>query len=400
MQELGELAPRHVQPATLQILKQIWKNKQMPPRVQTFGWRFLRRAIPTGARAGKYSSHISKLCARCSIEEDDIHLFFTCPFSKAAWFSAPWFIRSEYITANCSSLTQIILNLLNMNHPYASLSNILNFMWCIWKSRNDNLFNRKAGAPYQVHQMAQAIKNNMEMLNSPRAPSQVQLQPRDTSLQDLSCEMQLSDYAHRTTVDILPDHGDTLKSDLLIPGTKIYSDATWKTKKAPGRADITSSGIGIFCQIQESNFKATVSIQASAPMTPSVLQAEAEALLLAARIASTFQLQDITFLKDNSTLAKAAAVRSVSHSQVPWEIRNHIAGYINLTQSLGASVYHIKRDLNGVAHDSAHQAIRQDASIPIFRCISSAHRNVSCPILSVVQQMQFQDVVIHAVNCI
>jgi hypothetical protein len=54
-------------------------------------------------------------------------------------------------------------------------------------------------------------------------------------------------------------------------------------------------------------------------MTPSVLQAEAEALLLAARIASTFQLQDITFLKDNSTLAKAAAVRSVSHSQVPWE---------------------------------------------------------------------------------
>jgi hypothetical protein len=248
--------------------------------------------------------------------------------------------------------------------------------------------------------MAQAIKNNMEMLNSPRAPSQVQLQPRDTSLQDLSCEMQLSDYAHRTTVDILPDHGDTLKSDLLIPGTKIYSDATWKTKKALGRTDITSIGIGIFCQIHESNFKATVLIQASAPMTPSVLQAEAEALLLAARIASTFHLQDITFLTDNSTLAKAAAVRSVSHSQVHWEIRNHIAGYINLTQSLGASVYHIKRDLNGVAHDSAHQAIRQDASIPIFSCISSAHRNVSCPILSVVQQMQFQDVVIHAVNCI
>jgi predicted SPOUT superfamily RNA methylase MTH1 len=86
-------------------------------------------------------------------------------------------------------------------------------------------------------------------------------------------------------------------------------------------------------------------------MTPSVLQAKAEALLLAARIASTFQLQDITFLTDNSTLSKA---RSVSHSQVPWEIRNHIAGYINLTQSLGASVYHIKRDLNGVVHDSAH----------------------------------------------
>jgi hypothetical protein len=94
MQELGEPTPTQVQPATIQLLNQIWKNKQMTPRVQTFGWRFLRRAIPTGARAGKYSVHISKLCARCGIEEDDIHLFFTCPFSKAAWFCAPWFIRS------------------------------------------------------------------------------------------------------------------------------------------------------------------------------------------------------------------------------------------------------------------------------------------------------------------
>jgi hypothetical protein len=67
---------------------------------------------------------------------------------------------------------------------------------------------------------------------------------------------------------------------------------------------------------------------------------------------------------------------------------------------LGASVYHIKRDLNGVAHDSAYQAIRQDVSMPIFSCFSPAHRNVSCPILSVVQQMQFQGVVILAVNCI
>jgi hypothetical protein len=68
---------------------QIWKNMQIIPRVQTFGRRFLRRAIPTGARAGNYSNHISKLCARCGVEENDTHLFFTCPFSRAAWFNAP-----------------------------------------------------------------------------------------------------------------------------------------------------------------------------------------------------------------------------------------------------------------------------------------------------------------------
>jgi hypothetical protein len=194
MQELGEPTPTQVQPATIQLLNQIWKNKQMTPRVQTFGWRFLRRAIPTGARAGKYSVHISKLCARCGIEEDDIHLFFTCPFSKAAWFCAPWFIRSEYIVANCNSLTQIILNLLSMNHPHASLPNILTFMWCIWKSRNDNLFGRKAEAPYQMHLMAQAIKNNLEMPDNTHDPSlQIQIQAHDSSLQVL--EDQMNGYA-------------------------------------------------------------------------------------------------------------------------------------------------------------------------------------------------------------
>jgi hypothetical protein len=89
LQDTGEPTPRQVQPATIQLLNQIWKNKQLTPRVQTFGWRFLRRAMPTCARAGKYSMHISKLCARCGVQEDDVHLFFTCPFSKAAWFSAP-----------------------------------------------------------------------------------------------------------------------------------------------------------------------------------------------------------------------------------------------------------------------------------------------------------------------
>jgi hypothetical protein len=82
LQELGEPTPTQIQPATIQLLKQIWKNKQLVPRIQTFGWRYLRRALPTGARAGKYSVHISKLCARCGLEEDDVHLFFTCPFAK------------------------------------------------------------------------------------------------------------------------------------------------------------------------------------------------------------------------------------------------------------------------------------------------------------------------------
>jgi hypothetical protein len=108
MQEQGEPKPRQVHPDTQELLNQIWRNKALVPRIQTFGWRFLRRAMPTGARAGKYSKHISKLCCRCGTEEDDVHLFFTCAFSKAAWFSEPWFLRTEMIIAITDILAQII----------------------------------------------------------------------------------------------------------------------------------------------------------------------------------------------------------------------------------------------------------------------------------------------------
>lgn len=70
-------------------LKQVWKQKLMAPRVQTFAWRLLRKALPTGLRAGRFSVHISKFYCRCGKDENDMHLFFLCDFARAAWFAHP-----------------------------------------------------------------------------------------------------------------------------------------------------------------------------------------------------------------------------------------------------------------------------------------------------------------------
>jgi hypothetical protein len=45
LHQQGEPRPRQVSPTTKQILQTIWKSKNIIPRVKTFGWRILRKAI-------------------------------------------------------------------------------------------------------------------------------------------------------------------------------------------------------------------------------------------------------------------------------------------------------------------------------------------------------------------
>ena len=76
--------PKEVPTQIKNLLLQVWRCKTMVPRVQTFAWRLLRRALPTGKGAGRLSVHIKENCSRCGIIEDDMHLFFLCPFFKSS----------------------------------------------------------------------------------------------------------------------------------------------------------------------------------------------------------------------------------------------------------------------------------------------------------------------------
>jgi hypothetical protein len=116
------------------ILKQVWKSKDIIPRVKTFVWRILRKAIPSGDRASRYSKHIEKCCYHCGMPETDFHLFFLCPFVKAAWFSKPWFLRSEVLVQNANSFVALLLSLLSSGQSDASLTSLATFLWCLWKA--------------------------------------------------------------------------------------------------------------------------------------------------------------------------------------------------------------------------------------------------------------------------
>jgi hypothetical protein len=43
--------------------------------------------------------------------------------------------------------------------------------------------------------------------------------------------------------------GETLKTDLHIAGSKIYTDAAWKSKNIPGSQGAISTGLVVYCDI-------------------------------------------------------------------------------------------------------------------------------------------------------
>ena len=362
------------------MLKQVWKCKTMAPRVQTFAWHILHRAIPTGARAGRYTTHISKFCCRCNAEEDDIHMLFSCPFARAAWFAEPWCIRSDSLIHNTVSITDVVQSLLAMNHPYASLQNIFTFLWCLSKSRNDCLFNRKPGSPLQVRHATQAIIQAQALTNaviSSNSPTEV----------------------HRQQSQNLPALGNTIKSDLFITGTKIFSDASWRACRIPSAAGQQATGVGVFLQFNEHGVDYNLMVQASTPSATSPLQAEAKALLFVAIIAGSLQFQHPTFLTDNLQLAKAAADRRSTVNHLNWDIRAPISEFFDNSATMEPRIYHISREINGVAHNCAHQALRNSQASPDFRCINKLHGHLQCPVVATLQALSSQDFVIHCVLC-
>jgi hypothetical protein len=199
------------------------------------------------------------------MEETDQHLFFTCTFARVAWFNNPWNIRTDTLILNANSLTDVFLNLINMNHPHATLTNVLTFMWCLWKSRNDNRFNKKQGHPSQIQYMAAALQQNMKMLD-------VLQDNRFKNMEhNREVQMQGEKMSQSHKQNQLPPQGHTIKTDLKITGSKLYTDAAWKTKKAPGLASVTATGIGVYCEIKQFGSASTVMIQASILASSSVL---------------------------------------------------------------------------------------------------------------------------------
>jgi hypothetical protein len=144
--------------------------------------------------------------------------------------------------------------------------------------------------------MANAINQNLEKMDI--------LQVTENRLQHLRDDTNNTGQPQRQE---RYKQGETIKTDLLVQGSKIYTDAAWKTRKSPGSNGRIATGVGVFCHLEDQASRTTkVLIQAASPTSPSPLHAEEKALIFVAQIAEQLEVDQVTFFTDSLILAKAA----------------------------------------------------------------------------------------------
>ena len=310
----------------ISILNQVWKSKNLAPRVKTFAWRILRRALASGLRGSRYSTHIKKECCRCGETETDLHLFFTCNFTRAIWFL--FGLKSDEFNHNLYP-SDVIQRILSSHHADLDLDTSFTLLWNIWKARNDLLFNKKKWSIMQVIYATNAMLNAELM------------------------EEKAAAHINPANNNISPFHVQNIQFQ--NAGLLAYSDAAYNPEIAKEEA-----GLGVLLRNVSNNH--TVFVQAAAKNVCSVLQAEAIGLSLSAEVVKALGWNTAIFLSDCRNLVQVAKARNLLESPGDWRIRPMLAEFLNHTSFLSScEVRSIPRNGNVIAHSLAKKAFMQRA---------------------------------------
>jgi ribonuclease HI len=262
----------------------------------------------------------------------------------------------------------------------SSVALIFNILWSIWKARNNLLFNKEHSTPLQVLHVAKALlyTRDVEQGEQGRLSSSPAVVSHSTSL---------------VAFDI----------NRVGKGPNIYTDAAWKspsTSSSTCAGTRSKAGIGIFMHwINESNINAIL-VKATS-MADSALQAEAQALELAAQLCQVMKVQHPNFLTDSQVLSEAATRRDPAKYPGHWAIRPNLHNFISCTQGIDAGVFKIKRENNKIAHKQAHDAYNlSNVGTCFYSCLGSRHDASNCPVKAVLSSLNVQSCTLMLVTCL
>jgi hypothetical protein len=83
-----------------------------------------------------------------------------------------------------------------------------------------------------------------------------------------------------------------------------------------------------------------------------------------------------------------------------WEIRRQAIEFQEETKQLQPRVFHVKREINGVAHNCAQQARRSRRAEPTRSCRNTTHSGNRCPVLEACLTLEEQGTVLLDVQCL
>jgi hypothetical protein len=158
MEEAAAAPPTNIPTQVVQILRQVWADKTMQPRVKIFAWRLLRLALGTASRIHRNIPSIEETCSRCGLVENEAHLFFECSFANAVWFASTLGLRTHALPSSGRGIHLQISSIMQQAPSQATANLIFSIMWCLWKSRNDHRFNKIFWSPLRVLHKAWTIE--------------------------------------------------------------------------------------------------------------------------------------------------------------------------------------------------------------------------------------------------
>ncbi|KAJ4791935.1 Ribonuclease H-like superfamily protein [Rhynchospora pubera] len=279
-----------------------------------FLWRAIHNALPTTHRLHKIFPHISPICIRCALQEEDVqHLIFGCPSSRTVWFASNMGLRIDQLPNDFSVIVKNILNDFQEDHRKMCFS----IMWQIWKGRCDFYF--------KAHQFdVQSVIEKAQLTVYPK-------------LQNVLIKQRKQHF----------DDKYELEKDMAL----LITDGSWDQKGNMGIAAVVYDPLGcLYNQVSKRGVAADA------------LTAESNALLLAIQQAKSLLrvFTKICIFSDSQILVHCVNTRSVQ--DVPsWQAIQVVQQCIDeLSDVQTITVKHAKREALLMAHTLANDARKGD----------------------------------------
>lgn len=294
--------------------KNIWRIQAIP-RIKLFVWKLSGKALPTSSRLGAHNSEIDTNCQLCNMQaqETEKHLFGTCPFSRAIWFSfsSGHLIPSDDTTSITNWVKWWIQNpdLDNLTGKIATI------LWFIWKYRCSVGFEKTIPNPTQLITQINSFLQSI--------PKKITTKGPDTN-----------------KTQLINAKWSNINTDWII-----FVDASFKEE------DLSMGYANIVYSVDQHTF---MHISAGSEKATSAFHAEAKALLKAVTWLKENVLSNVTIVTDCKSLADNINKDNTSPF---WTAENTVQGVkTNLHDLPQAKVKYTNLKYNSTADKIAKEA--------------------------------------------